>query len=102
MALLAMSLALMLSPSGMRAWAWHQSPLSPVSVPPTQPLQAPTLPAVTPTSVPEIPASLETEPPSGSGSGRVFLIAGGLILGGLLVGAAALLRRGQPPDEPTS
>lgn len=93
MALLAMSLALILSPSGMRAWAWYQSPLSPVSLPPTQALQAPTLPAVTPTSVPE--------PSSNTGTGRVGLIAGGVILAGLLVGAAALLQRGQPPDEPT-
>jgi hypothetical protein len=101
MALLAMGLALMWSPSGMRAWAWYQSPLSPVSPPPTQALQAPKLPAITPTSVPEPPATLETETSANNGSGRVGLIAGGVILAGLLVGAAALLRRGQPPDEPT-
>jgi hypothetical protein len=93
MALLAMSLASALSPPGMRAWAWHQSPLSPVSLPTTQALQTPTLPAVTPTSVPE--------PLPNTGSGRVGLMAGGIILAGLLVGAAAWLWRGQPPDKPT-
>jgi hypothetical protein len=98
-----MGLAVTLSPSEMGAWAWYQSPVSPQAPAATQPSQAPTvapaLPAATLTSIPGTPPSVQTS--SGGGRGRAVLTAGGIVLFGLLVGAVALLRRGQPPHEPT-
>lgn len=94
-ALLALGVALMLSPAEGQAWARHQSPVSPPLLTPTQPSQAATA------SIqisPEPISSEEAQPPQAAG--RATLIAGGIILAGLLVGAATLLRRGQPPDEP--
>lgn len=98
MALLAISVAFVLSPPGMSAWAWYQSPVSPVSPVSTQLSQTPTSSPTVP-AIPETPSSLETQPPPSSGSASAMLVAGGIVLAGLVAGAVVLLIRGQPPDE---
>jgi hypothetical protein len=108
MALLAMSVAFVLSPPGMNAGARYQSPgspVSPLSPLPTQSLQpptrSPTLLAITPTPAPGTPSPANTQPSQGSGRGTLTLVMGGIVLLGLIVGAVVLLVRGQPDDEST-
>ncbi len=104
MALLAMCVALMLSRPGMNVWAWDQSPVSPVSPVLTQPSQtltaSPTVPAIIQTSASETPFPLGTQPlQSGSRGSTAMLVAGGIVLIGLVAGAMVLLMRGEPSDE---
>jgi hypothetical protein len=106
LALLAVSAAILLSPSGARVRAWYQSPISPVSPVLTQPLSTPTpsstVPAKTPTSIPDTPAPSDTEPPQSNGQNTATLMAGGIVLIGLITGAVLLLVRGQPSNESAS
>ena len=103
MALLALIVALMLSPPRLSAWAWYQSPVSPVSPVLTQPAQAPTsspaVPAITPTPVTETLIPSDTQLPETRGRGTATVVAGGIVLIGLVVGAVVLLVRGQAPEE---
>jgi hypothetical protein len=108
MALLAMSVAFVLSPPGQSAWAWYQSsgsPVSPLSPVPTQSLQpptrSPTVLVTTPTPVPGPPLPSDIQPSQSSGRGAATLVVGGIVLVGLIVGAVVLLARGQPGDEST-
>jgi hypothetical protein len=108
MAVLALSMAFVLSPPEIGAWAWHQSPgspVSPVSPVSTQPDQlltpSSTVQVITPTSIPETPVPLDAQPPQSSDRGTALLVAGGIVLVGLIAGAVVLLMRGQPPDEST-
>lgn len=104
-ALLAISVALMLSPSKMSVWAWYQSPVSPILSTPTQsphtPTPSPTILAATPTPTPGTPVPVAGQPSQTSGLGANTLIAGGIVLVGLIVGAVVFLIRGQPSDEST-
>jgi hypothetical protein len=102
-ALLAISVAVMLSPSGLSAWASYQSPVSPVSpvspalTPPAQRAEpSPTVPAVT--SSP----TLEAQQTQDSGPRTAILVAGGIVLIGLIAGATVLLMRGQSQEESES
>jgi hypothetical protein len=105
LALLAVSVAWVLSPPGTGVWAWYQSPVSPVS--PASPLPSPS-PAAPPTVVASPPPPVpETPYPAGtaqtaSRNSTALLVAGGIVLVGLIAGAVVLLIRGQPPDEPES
>ncbi len=105
LALLAASVALVLSPPGTGVWAWYQSPVSPVSPVPPRPSPSPTAPptvvANTPTPVPETPYPAGTSQ-TASRNSTALLVAGGIVLAGLIAGAVVLLIRGQPPDEPLS
>jgi len=105
MALVATWLALLLSPSATRVLARDQSPVSPMSPLPTQtqqpPTPSPTAPVIAPTPSPETPAPADDQLPQISERGTALLVAGGIVLTGLIVGAVVLLVRGQPPDEAT-
>ena len=99
LAALAVGLAWVLSSPGSGAWAAYQSPISPPS--PSSPLAPQPTPIVSPTAVVAgalSPASASQT--AGGGSGTAMLVAGGIVLAGLIVGAVVLLVRGQPPDEP--
>ena len=94
LAVLAVSLASVLSLPGSSAWAAYQSPISPPSSTSTPVVVggAPTpAGAFTPAPVPQT---------AGGGNGTASLVAGGIVLAGLIVGAVVVLVRGQPPDEP--
>ena len=93
LAVLAVSLASVLSLPGSSAWAAYQSPISPPSsISPPAIGGAPTpAGAFTPAPVPQT---------AGGGNGAAPLVAGGIVLAGLIVGAVVLLVRGQPPDDP--
>jgi hypothetical protein len=93
LAVLAMSLASVLSLPGPSVWAAYQSPISPLSpTPPPTVGGSPTpVGAFTPVPVPQT---------AGDGNGPAPLVAGGSVLAGLIVGAVVLLVRGQPPDDP--
>lgn len=101
-ALAAVGVALWLSPPELNVRAWHQSPVSPVSPLPTQPAPlptpSPTLPVISPTPAPAI----EDQPAQGNERSTALLVAGGIVLAGLIVGAVVLLVRGQPPEDVTS
>ncbi len=105
MALVATGVALLLSPSAMRVLARHQSPVSPMPPLPTEtqqpPTPSPTAPVITPTPGPETPVPADDQLPQISERGTSLLVAGGIVLAGLIVGAVFLLVRGQPPDEAT-
>jgi len=105
LALLAASMAWVLSPPGTGVWAWYQSPVSPVSPASPLPSPSPTAPpavvASPPTPVPETPYPVGTSQTVSSNS-TAMLMAGGIVLAGLIAGAVVLLIRGQPPDEPVS
>lgn len=105
MALVATGLALLLSPSATRVLARHQSPVSPVSPLPTEtqqpPKPTPTAPVNTPTPSPETPAPADNQLPQIGERSTALLVAGGIVLAGLIVGAVVLLLSGQPPDEAT-
>lgn len=109
MALLAMGVAFVLSSPEMGVQARYQSPgspLSPVSPVLTQPLQTPartpTILDITPTPTSELPGPLDTGSSPGTGLATATLVVGGIVLVGLIVGAALLLMRGQPRDESIS
>ncbi|UCC88747.1 MAG: hypothetical protein JSV81_05420 [Anaerolineales bacterium] len=106
MALLALSTAFLLSPPGTSVWARFQSPVSPVSPLPSQPAQAltpsPSIPGITPTPASEALAPPETRPSQTGGDNTAMLVAGGIVLIGLVAGAVVLLMRGQPSDESES
>ena len=105
MGLVALGAAFLLSSPGAKVWAWNQSPISPVSPLPTQPAQlptpSPTAQAITPTSIPETPVPVDDQPSQSSDRSRALLVAGGIVLAGLIVGAVVLLVRGQPSDGAT-
>lgn len=96
MALMATGVAFFLWLPGMSVWAGHQSPTSPVSPVPTQtdqpPTSSPTTPLITPTPGAETPAP--SPPLQGGGRGTALLVAGGIVLAGLIVGAVVLLLEG--------
>ena len=106
LALLAASMALALSPPGMSASAWYQSPISPISPVSTLPSQSPTGPSTpvdsTPMPAPEAASPSGTVQTGSGGNSTAVLVVGGIVLAGLIVGASILLIRGQPPDEPTA
>ncbi len=97
LAVLAVSLASLLALPGSGAWAAYQSPVSP----PSTILPSSSQPSVaTPTAAvggafTPVPAAQTT----GGGDSTAPLVAGGIILAGLIVGAAVLLMRGQPSNE---
>ncbi len=95
MALVATGVALFLSLPGMSVWAGHL-PTSPVSPVPTQtdqpPTPSPTIPVNTPTPNAETPAPSQSL--QGSERGTALLVAGGILLAGLIVGAVVLLLEG--------
>ena len=104
LAVLAVSLASVLSLPGPSAWAAYQSPvLSPSAIspltprPPAAPPTAAAGSAPTPAAAPSPAPAPQT---AGGGNGTASLVAGGIVLAGLIVGAVVLLVRGQPPDEP--
>ena len=104
LAVLAVSLASVLSLPGSSAWAAYQSPVSPPSsispLPSQSSVASPTAAAGgAPTSAAEFsPAPVPQT--TGGGDGTAPLVAGGIVLAGLIVGAVVLLVRGQPPNEP--
>jgi hypothetical protein len=102
--LLATGLAWGLSPADTNAAAWYQSPVSPVSPVSPQstaaPFLSPTLPALTSTQTAASAAGDNTPPAQRSGYTRATLIAGGIVLVGLVVGTVVLLMQGQPPSKP--
>jgi len=104
LAVLAVSLASVLSSPGFSAWAAYQSPVSPPSsiLPlPTQPSIASPTAAVGGVPTPEAAFSPAPVPQTtGGGDGTAPLVAGGIVLAGLIVGAVVLWVRGQPPNEP--
>jgi hypothetical protein len=104
-ALAATGFAVSLSLPGMNAWAWHQSPLSPVSPVTTQPDQvptpSPTAPVITPTSTLEPTAYRDDQLFPGSEGDTGLLVAGGIVLTGLIAGVVVLLTRGQASDGST-
>ncbi len=104
LAVLAVSLAFVLSSPGSNAWAAYQSPVSPPSSIPTSTSQPPVAsPTAAAGSVPAPAAALSPAPvpqAAGSSNGTASLVAGGIVLAGLIVGAVVVLVRGQPPDEP--
>jgi predicted benzoate:H+ symporter BenE len=104
--LLATGLALGLSPADMNAAAWYQSPVSPVSPVSPQstaaPFLSPTPPALTSTQTAASPAGGDAPPSQRSGHTRATLIAGGIVLVGLIAGTVVLLMQGQPPSKPRS
>lgn len=105
MTLLAMGVAFVLSSPKMGVQAWYQSPgspLSPVSPVLTTPARTPTVLDITPTSTSELPVPLDTQSSPGTSGATATLVVGGIVLVGLIVGAALLLMRGQPPDESIS
>jgi hypothetical protein len=105
-ALAATSVAFSLSLPGMSAWAWHQSPLSPISPVKTQPdgilTPSPTAPVIRPTPTLELTAYPNGQLVPGSKGGTGLLVAGGIVLTGLIVGALVLVARGRTSDGSTS
>jgi hypothetical protein len=104
MLLFAVGVAFLLSPPAKNVRAWDQSPVSPVSPPaPTQalktPTSSPTVAVVTLAATPENPISPEAQLPQRSRQGSNLLVAGGIALAGLAVGAAFFFIRGEPSDE---
>jgi len=101
-ALIATGIAFSLAPPGADAWAWYQSPVSPVSPLPAQTDQpaiaSPTIPVITPTPALE-PQAASDELPKSRERSTALLVAGGIVLAGLIVGAAVMLVRGQPNEE---
>jgi hypothetical protein len=95
LAVLAVSLAFILSLPGPSAWAAYQSPVSPLS--PILPL--PTQPSIASQTAIVGGAPTPVPQPTGGGDSTAPLVAGGIVLVGLIVGVAVLLMRGQPPDE---
>jgi hypothetical protein len=104
LAVLAVSLAFVLSLPGFSAWAAYQSPISPpsaISPLPSQPSVASPTAAVGGAPTPAAGSSPAPAPQTtGGGDGTTPLVAGGIVLAGLIVGAVVLLMRGQPPNEP--
>jgi hypothetical protein len=104
-ALAATGVAFSLSLPGMSAWAWHQSPLSPAWPVTTQPDQAPTpsptAPVITPTLTLETTAYTDDQLFPSSEGGTGLLVAGGIVLTGLIAGIVVLLARGQASDGTT-
>jgi hypothetical protein len=104
--LLATGVALGLSPKGMNAEAWHQSPVSPVSPVSSQATPttflSPTIPAVTSIQTPRSLTGDNAPPSQRSGRTSATLIAGGIVLVGLIAGTVILLIQGQPPHHPGS
>ncbi len=104
LAVLAVSLASVLSLPGFSAWAAYQSPVSPLSpvppTPPQPPVASPTA-AVGNTPTLAAPPSPASVPQTTSGGGDTApLVAGGIVMAGLIVGVIVFLVRGQPPNEP--
>jgi hypothetical protein len=104
--LLATGVALGLSPTGMNAEAWYQSPVSPVSPVPSQATPAtflsPTSPAVTSIQTPTSLTGDNAPPLQRSDHTSATLIVGGIVLVGLIAGTTVLLIQGQPPSHPRS
>jgi hypothetical protein len=106
LALLAASVVFGLSLPGSRARAWFQTPVSPVS--PISPVQVQTSPlpgaAGTATMVVVSPApspsAAEASPVEAGASRSATLVAGCIVLLGLIAGTVVLLVRGRPPEEP--
>jgi len=96
MVLVATGIAFFLSLPGMSVWAWHQSPISPAPPEPTQTDQPPTLSptASVITSTPVAEPAAESQIPNSSERGTALLVAGGIVLAGLIVGAVVLLLEG--------
>jgi len=92
MVLMATGISFFLSLPGMSVWAWHQSPISPVPPEPTQADQPPTLSPTAPV-ITSTPAA-ESQVPKSSERGTALLVAGGIVLAGLIVGVAVLLLEG--------
>jgi len=94
--LVAMGIAFLLSLPGVSVWAWHQSPVFPVSPEPTQTDQSPTLSPTAPviTSTPAAEPAADSQKPNSSERGTALLVAGGIVLAGLIVGVAVLLLEG--------
>ena len=103
MALAATGIAFLLSLPGTSVWAWHQSPTSPVLPVPTEPNQMPTPSptASTPTATLEPTATPDNQLSTTSTGSTTLLVAGGIVLAGLVAGAMALLVRGRWSDEST-
>ena len=96
LAVLAARLASALSLPDSSAWAAYQSPISPLL--PISP-SSPQLPAAPPTAAAGS-APAPAPQPAGGGGGTAPLVAGGIVLAGLIAGAVVLLVRGQPSGEP--
>lgn len=96
MALVATGVAFFLWLPGMSVWAGYQSPISPVSPVPTQTdiphTPSPAVPIVTPTPSAVTPAA--SQPIQDGEWSRALLVAGGIVLAGLIVGAAVFLLEG--------
>jgi hypothetical protein len=99
LAVLAIGLASILSLPGSGAWAAQLSPISPPSSSSpssSQPSVASPTAAVGSAPAPAVPSAEQAT----GGGGTASLVAGGIVLAGLIVGAVVLLVRGQPSDEP--
>jgi len=102
LAVLAVSLASVLSLPSSSAWAAYQSPVfSPSAISPLTPRPPVASPTAAAGRASTPAAALSPVPvPQTAGNGTALLVAGGIVLAGLIVGAVVLLVRGQPPDEP--
>jgi hypothetical protein len=96
MALAAMGVALFLSLSTTSVWAGYQTPTSPVSPVPTQtdqpPTPSPTVLVNTPTPSAGTPGP--SQPFEEGERGTALLVAGGIVLAGLIVGAVVFFLEG--------
>ena len=98
--LVATGLAFVLSLPGASAWAWHQSPTAFVSPVPTQtdqpPTPAPAAPVMTsaPTLGTPVPSPSGERSLQGSERGMALLVAGGIVLAGLIAGVVVFLLEG--------
>lgn len=95
-ALMAIGVAFFLWLPGMSVWAGHPSPISPVSPVPTEtdtaPTPLPTVPIITPAPRAVTPAP--SQPIQGGERGKVLLVAGGIVIAGLIAGAVVFLLEG--------
>jgi hypothetical protein len=97
LAVLAIGLASILSLPGSGAWAAQLSPISPPSS--SSPSSSQPSVAAPTAAVGSAPAPAVSSAEQATG-GTASLVAGGIVLAGLIVGAVVLLVRGQPSDEP--